>query len=69
MLPAKPFRLSVGDHGQPIGEDIGFCKKLKDLKIPIFVDCSIDIKHLTLLAVDFGTYKLFTKIIGDKKNV
>jgi len=32
------------------------------------VDCSIDIKHLTLLAADWGTYKLFQKIMGGKQN-
>ena len=43
-------------------------KKLRDRKIPIIVDCSIDIKHLTLLATDWGTYKLFSKIMGGKNN-
>jgi hypothetical protein len=53
----------VGDMGQPIGEDINFCDELKKAGVPIVVDCSIDIKHLTLLAADWGTYKLFQKIM------
>jgi hypothetical protein len=68
MIPEKCFALKTGEFGQPVGEDIGFCEKLGKLKIPIVVDCSIDIKHLTLLAVDWGTYKLFQKIMGGNKN-
>jgi hypothetical protein len=68
MIPEKWFQFKVGDAGQPVGEDIVFCEKLRDRKIPIIVDCSIDIKHLTLMATDWGTYKLFSKIMGGKKN-
>jgi len=58
------FELTVGDFGQPIGEDVGFCEKLKDAGYKIYVDCSIDIKHLSLLAVDWGTHKLYKKLKG-----
>lgn len=68
MIPERWFQFKTGDVGQPIGEDIVFCEKLRDRKIPIIVDCSIDIKHLTLLATDWGTYRLFSKLIGGKKN-
>ena len=68
MIPEKWFELTTGEQGQPVGEDINFCKKLGERKIPIVVDCSIDIKHLTLLAADWGTYKLFQKIMGGKQN-
>ena len=63
MFPEKPFEFTTGENGQPIGEDINFCSKLKKMVIPIIVDASIDIKHLTLLAADWGTYKLFQKIM------
>jgi hypothetical protein len=63
MIPLKWFRFAVGDNGQAIGEDINFCDELKKRDIPIIVDCSIDIKHLTLMAADWGTYKLFQKIM------
>lgn len=56
------FELAVGERGQTIGEDIGFCSKLKSRGVDIFVDCDIDIRHLTLMAVDMGTHKLFKKI-------
>lgn len=69
MIPEKWFELITGEHGQPVGEDIHFHDKLKDRGIPIIVDASIDIKHLTLLAADWGTYRLFAKLMGnhDKK--
>ena len=63
MIPDKWFQFKVGDVGQAIGEDIVFCDKLKERNIPIVVDCSIDIKHLTVMAADWGTYKLFKKIM------
>jgi len=63
LIPDKWFQFKVGDEGQPIGEDVVFCEKLRERKIPIVVDCSIDIKHLSLMAIDWGTYKLFQKIM------
>lgn len=60
------FELTVGEFGQPIGEDVCFCEKLKKAGHKIYVDCSIDIKHLSLLAVDWGTYQLFKKLKGVK---
>ncbi len=69
MIPEKWFELKTGDKGQPIGEDIAFCDKLKKRNIPIIVDCSIDIKHLTIMAADWGTHKLFQKLILPKKTI
>lgn len=67
MIPGKMFEFTTGDQGQTVGEDIGMCDKLKKLDIPIIVDCSIDIGHISLLSVDWGTHKLFTKIMKAKK--
>jgi len=58
------FELTIGEFGQSIGEDVGFCEKLKAAGYKIYVDCSIDIKHLSLLAVDWGTHKLYKKLKG-----
>jgi len=63
MIPERWFQLTTGENGQSVGEDIGFCSKLKKRGIPVIVDTSIDIKHLTLLAVDWGTHKLFKKLM------
>ena len=64
MIPERWFQFKVGDVGQPIGEDIVFCEKLNDRNIPIIVDCSINIDHISLLAVNWATYKLFAKLLG-----
>jgi len=63
MSSDKFFEFTTGEQGQPVGEDIGMCDKLGKMGIPIIVDCTIDIKHLTLLAADYGTYALFKKIM------
>jgi len=63
MVPERWFQLTTGENGQSVGEDIGFCAKLKKMGIPVIVDASIDIKHLTLLAVDWSTHKLFKKLM------
>jgi len=63
MIPETWFEFTKGENGQDIGEDIGLCEKLRKLDIPVFVDCSLDIKHLTLMAADYGTFKLFEKIL------
>lgn len=60
------FELTIGKEGLPIGEDIGFCVKLKERGIDVYVDCSIEIKHLTTLAVDWATHKLYKKLKGVK---
>ena len=65
MMPDRWFEFKTV-NGRPVGEDIHFCEKLEKRNIPIVVDCSIDIKHLTLLGADWGTYKLFQKIMGGK---
>jgi hypothetical protein len=63
MIPDRWFEFKTGKDGQAIGEDIWMCHKLKEKGIDIIVDTSIDIKHLTLLAADWSTYKLFQKIM------
>ena len=47
-----------------VGEDIGFCKAARAAGLPIYVDCSVNIGHLTSLQVCDATYQLFKKIKG-----
>lgn len=63
MIPDKFFEFKTGEQGQPIGEDIWFFDKLKKKGMPVIVDATIDVKHLTLLAADYGTYQLVKKIM------
>jgi hypothetical protein len=47
------------DEGGLIGEDIYFCKLLKEAGYKIHVDTSIELGHLATLAVTKQTYKLY----------
>ena len=69
MWPPPWFELRTKPDGKGIGEDIWFCSKLKAAGIDIIVDCTIDIKHLTLLAADWGTYRLYKKLLKKEGEV
>jgi len=57
------FELTTNpETGKPVGEDIGFCAKLKEHDYKVYVDASIEIQHLTLHATDWGTWKTYSKI-------
>ena len=59
-LPEPWFRFQKNpDNGMVIGEDIGFCQDLKAAGYRIFVDTSIPADHLTTLAVNRATNKLY----------
>jgi len=58
------FELSTGKEGNSIGEDINFCRKLKEKGIEIYADTSINIGHLSLFEVNQSTRKFFSKIHG-----
>ena len=61
----KPwFKISIGDDGKTIGEDIAFCAKMRAAGIKIFVDTSIDIGHLSLMNVNRDTYELYKGLKG-----
>jgi len=61
-IHAPWFELGVKKDGNPIGEDILFCLKMKEHGIPLFVDTSIEIGHLTSFEVNRQTHMLFRKI-------
>ena len=67
-MDEKWFEFSTGNDGRPVGEDIGFCRKLKEMGHKIFVDCDVDIKHLSLLSIDLNTHKLYNKLQEVSKN-
>lgn len=71
-VPKPWFRFRPNPNkklGGTIGEDIGFCSKLKKLGFNIYVDTSIPCDHLTTLAVNKNTWKLYKamKEIENKK--
>lgn len=56
------FELGFKQDGKPVGEDVLFCMKMKEKGIPLFVDTSIEIGHLTSFEVNKQTHLLFRKI-------
>ncbi|MFH2076714.1 MAG: hypothetical protein ABIJ57_15450, partial [Pseudomonadota bacterium] len=56
------FELRLNPDGTPVGEDIAFCEKAKASGFEIFVDCSVHIQHLSLMAVDWSAYQLYKKV-------
>jgi len=61
-MPKPWFEVTKNPDGKTVGEDIGLCAKLREREIPIAVDTSIQIDHLTTYAVNRATYDLFKKI-------
>jgi hypothetical protein len=59
-LPFPWFRFQKNpETGMVIGEDVGFCQDLKKAGYRIFVDTSVPCDHLTTLAVNRNTNKLY----------
>jgi hypothetical protein len=59
-MPRPWFRFQKNpDTGAIIGEDIGFCNDLKMAGYRIFVDTSVPADHLTTMAVNRQTNKLY----------
>jgi len=60
-MPRPWFRFQKQEEtGSVIGEDIGFCQELKAAGYRIFVDTSIPSDHLTRIAVNEATHRLYT---------
>lgn len=66
-LPYPWFRFQKQANGGVIGEDIGFCQDLRAAGYRIFVDTSVPSEHLTTLAVNRQTNKLY-RSMKDKQN-
>lgn len=59
-LPRPWFKFRKHEEtGAVIGEDIGFCQELKDAGYKIFVDTSVPADHLTTMAVNEKTNRLY----------
>jgi len=61
-MPAPWFKFRPNPNekvGGVIGEDIGFCWDLKRAGYRIFVDTTVPSNHLTTLAVNDATYRLY----------
>jgi len=55
------FEFSANEKGNPVGEDINFCQKMRDHGYKIHADTSIAVDHLTNYRVNRLTYELHKK--------
>jgi hypothetical protein len=63
----RPFFEITMKGDKVVGEDIGFCSKLRAKGIPIRADTSIEIGHMTLFEVNRQTYEMYCSIKGFRK--
>jgi len=63
----KPYFEITAKGDKVVGEDIGFCSKLRAKGIPIRADTSIEIGHMTLFEVNRQTYELYCAMKGFRK--
>lgn len=62
-IPAPWFQF--GHHnGQPVGEDIMLCSKLRAAGVPIHVDTSLEVTHLTTLQVNRNVREFYKRFHG-----
>lgn len=47
------------ENGAPLGEDINFCRKLRRIGEPVYVDTSIKIPHLAMVEINRTFYELY----------
>jgi len=57
------------NNGNPVGEDIRFCHRMKKAGLSLAVDTSVQIDHLTTFTVNRGIYELFKLMRGNHGNV
>jgi len=58
------FEIKIGSDGNPIGEDIGFCSRLRKAGVKIYVDTSVEVDHMATMMVNKQTYHVFKKLNG-----
>lgn len=61
------FRVRTDETGHHTGEDIYFCEKAREAGHRIYVDTSIEVQHLSVMAINESMYKLMKTLIQSKK--
>lgn len=54
------YKLKKDENGKTIGEDIGLCSRIREKKIPIYVDTSIQVGHLGTMLIDKDYFKFWS---------
>lgn len=57
-IPEPWFKFDIHD-GKPVGEDIYFCTQAKKAGFKIWVDTSLEVEHLSTIAIGRGLYEFF----------
>jgi GT2 family glycosyltransferase len=55
----QPWFEAITENGLPVGEDVNFCRKLKKIGEPVYVDTSIKIPHLATVEINRVFYELY----------
>lgn len=58
-IPEPWFQFDTAPDGRPVGEDIYFCSQARKQGFQIFVDTSIEVEHLSTIAIGRGLYEFF----------
>lgn len=58
-VPFPWFHFDVNAWGEPVGEDICFCQKMKDAGFKIYIDTSVEVGHLNTFVIDKDFYKQY----------
>jgi len=66
-IPSPWFELKKGESGKPVGEDIRMCSKIRSMGIPIYVDTSTCVDHITTFLVNKSFYELFKQTGKERK--
>jgi len=61
-LPYPWFEFRKQENGTTMGEDIGFCVDLKKAGYKIHMDTSIEVEHLTTMAVNKNMHRVYNKL-------
>lgn len=57
-----PWFVAGTHNGRPVGEDFGFCGKARAAGIPIYVDTSVYLPHLTQMGITDGFAAVYERV-------
>ena len=52
------FEFKKTEENNPVGEDINFCYRAVEAGMKVYVDCSIETEHITLMRVNRNMWEL-----------
>lgn len=57
----------VTPHGDPIGEDIAFCRRLAQMQVPIHVHTGVKLGHVKTFILDEEVYDFHQSLVAETK--